>query len=55
MESRNGVRKQNLLGSENLCWGLTRLLLDEERSGRHGKNRKREGVGRVLFSIVCRE
>lgn len=43
LESRNGVRKQSLLSSENLCWRVIRLLLGEEGTGRHGKNRKEKG------------
>lgn len=34
VESRNGVKKQNLCGSENPCWGIIRLLLGEGGTGK---------------------
>lgn len=44
VESSNGVKKQNLLGSENPCRGTTRLLLGKGGTGRQRKNRKEKGL-----------
>lgn len=43
LKSRNVVTRQNLLGLENPCWEVTRLLLGEEGTGRQRKNRKGKG------------
>lgn len=48
LESREGVRKQNLFEAENPCWAVTKWLLGEEGSGKQRKDQK----GRGLLGMV---